>query len=116
VTTARKENIKKIHELLPKRNCGLCGYDNCGKFAKAVAEKRASPFGCSQNPWLGYTLSKIIGVKPSDSGYGFQSAFYAKLGSPTDAKVLRKEIQGLFQKAGDIVARIENLKAKTVDI
>jgi Na+-translocating ferredoxin:NAD+ oxidoreductase RNF subunit RnfB len=109
----RKESVKKIHELLPKRNCSLCGYDNCGQFAKAVAENRASPFGCIQNPWLGYRLSKIIGVKPSDSCYGFQPAFYAKPESPTDPKVLRKEIQGLFRKTDDILARIEDLKAKT---
>jgi Na+-translocating ferredoxin:NAD+ oxidoreductase RNF subunit RnfB len=113
--TARTENIKKIHELLPKRNCGLCGYDNCGQFAKAVAEMKASPFGCRQNPWLGYRLSEIIGVKPSDSRYGFQSAFYARPGSPTDPRVLQEEIKGLFQKADDIVARIETLKAKIVD-
>ena len=115
MATAHKEDIKKIHELLPKRNCGLCGYDNCGKFAKAVAEKKASPFGCRQNPWLGYRLSEIIGVKPSDSNYALRSAFYTKSGSPTDPKVLQKEIQGLFQKTDDIMARIENLKAKMVD-
>jgi Na+-translocating ferredoxin:NAD+ oxidoreductase RNF subunit RnfB len=115
VTAARKENIKKIHELLPKRNCGLCGYDNCGLFAKAVAEKKASPFGCRQNPWLGYRLSEIVGVKQPDSSYGFQSAFYARPGSPTDPKVLQEEIKGLFQKADDIVARIETLRAKMID-
>lgn len=115
MTNTRAQNIKKIHELLPKRNCGLCGYDNCGKFAKAVAEKKASPFGCRQNPWLGYKLSEIISVKQPDSSYGFRSAFYARPGSPTDPKVLQKEIQGLSQKVDDIMARIETLKAKTVD-
>ena len=115
MAAARKENIKTIHALLPKRNCGLCGYDNCGQFAKAVAEKTASPFGCMQNPWLGYRLSDIIGVKPSDSRYGSQSAFFANSNNTTDPKVLRKKIQGLFQKADDIMARIENLKAKMVD-
>jgi Na+-translocating ferredoxin:NAD+ oxidoreductase RNF subunit RnfB len=116
VTTAHKEKIKKIYELLPKLDCGLCGYDNCGTFAKAVAEKKASPFGCRQNPWLGYRLSEIIGVNQPASSYGFQSAFYARPGSsPTDPKVLQEEIKGLFQQADDIVARIENLKAKIVD-
>jgi Na+-translocating ferredoxin:NAD+ oxidoreductase RNF subunit RnfB len=115
MTISRKENIKKIYESLPQINCGLCGYDNCGQFAKAVAEKKASPFECRQNPWLGYRLSEIIGVKPSASRYGFQSAFYARPSSPIDPKVLQKEIQGLFQKADDIVARIETLKAKMAD-
>lgn len=116
MAATRKEDIKKIHELLPKRNCGLCGYNNCGQFAKTVAENRASPFGCRQNPWLGYRLSEIIGVTVPAYSYGFQSGFYPKPDSPTDPKVLRKEIQGLFQKVDDVLARIENLKAKMVDI
>jgi Na+-translocating ferredoxin:NAD+ oxidoreductase RNF subunit RnfB len=112
VTIARKENIKKIYESLPKLNCGLCGYDNCGQFAKAVAEKRASPFGCRQNPGLGYRLSEIIGAQVPAYGYGFQPAFYSKPGVAPSPKVLRDEVRGLLQKADDIVARIEDLKAR----
>jgi Na+-translocating ferredoxin:NAD+ oxidoreductase RNF subunit RnfB len=113
VTIARKDNIKKIYESLPKRNCGLCGYDNCGQFAKAVAEKEASPFGCRQNPWLGYRLSEIIGVKIPAYGYGSPPAFYAKPGGAPSPEVLIKEVQGLSQKVADILTRIENLKARS---
>lgn len=116
MATARKETIKEIYESLPKLNCGFCGYANCGQFAKAVAEKEASPFGCRQNPWLGYRLSEIIGVKAPAYGYGFRPAFYSKPGVAPSSKVLRKEIRGLFQKVDDILARIEDLKAKTVVI
>jgi hypothetical protein len=116
VTIARKENIKKIYESLPKLNCGLCGYDNCGQFAKAVAEKRASPFGCRQNPGLGYGLSEIIGAQVPAYSYGFQPAFYSKPGGAPSPEVLREEVRGLSQKVDDILARIENLKAKMVDI
>jgi len=41
-----RKKIRNIYEALPKLNCGLCGYGNCGQFARAVAEGRASPFGC----------------------------------------------------------------------
>jgi uncharacterized Fe-S cluster-containing protein len=91
VTIARKDNIKKIYELLPKLNCGLCGYDNCGQFARAVAEGRASPSGCRQDPWLGYRLSE-----------GF---------SPTP-RAFKKEIRELLKKADDILIRIQDLKAR----
>lgn len=111
MTAARKENIKKIHDLLPKRNCGLCGYDDCGQFAKAVAERRASPFGCRQNPWLGYRLGEIIGAPVPSYSYEFQPAFFPKPGVASSPKVLREEVQGLFQKVDDILERIENLKA-----
>ena len=113
MTTARKEDIKKIHELLSKRNCGLCGYDNCGQFAQAVAEKKASPFGCKQNPWLGYRLNEIMGVKVPAYSYGFQPAFHSKPGVAPSPEVLRKEVQGLCQKVDDILERIEVLKARS---
>jgi Na+-translocating ferredoxin:NAD+ oxidoreductase RNF subunit RnfB len=111
--SARKENIKKIYELLPQRNCGLCGYDNCGQFAKAVAEKTASPFGCRQNPWLGYRLSEIMGVKVSAYSYGTQPVFHSKPGAVLSPKELRTEVQGLSQKVDDILEKIEALKARS---
>lgn len=60
-----KSIVKKIVECLPKTNCGKCGYDNCGKFARAVAEGNASPFGCRENIAAGYRISKILGIEPS---------------------------------------------------
>jgi hypothetical protein len=113
VTNARAQNIKKIYELLPKLNCGLCGFENCGKFAKAVAEKIASPFGCRQNPWLGYRLSEIIGVTVPAYGYGLRPGFYAAPpGVAPSPQVLKEEVKGLSQKVDDILARIENLKTR----
>jgi Na+-translocating ferredoxin:NAD+ oxidoreductase RNF subunit RnfB len=112
VTNTGTQNIKKIYELLPKLNCGLCGFENCGQFAKAIAKKQASPFGCRQNPWLGYKLSEIMGIQVPAYGYGWQTAFSAKQGGTLAPEVLIKEVQGLSQKADDIVARIEALRAK----
>lgn len=42
-----KEKIRKIYEVLPKLDDGRCGYKTCGAFAKAVAEGRASCYGCT---------------------------------------------------------------------
>ncbi|HIH96227.1 MAG TPA: hypothetical protein HA348_01835, partial [Thermoplasmata archaeon] len=61
VVADRKKIIRDIYEALPKLNCSLCGYGNCGQFARAVAEGKASPFACQQNPWVGYKISEIIG-------------------------------------------------------
>ena len=47
---ATKEKIREIYEGLPKLDCGFCEFGSCGQFARAVAERRASPFGCRQNP------------------------------------------------------------------
>jgi len=116
VTASNKEKIRKIYETLPKLNCGLCGYGNCGQFAKAVAEGRASPFGCRQNPWSGYRISEIIGAEVPAHGHRFQPAFVSSLlraSSPTmDLKTLREELKEVSQGVDDILARIENLKTR----
>ena len=57
------EKARKIVKLLPKENCGKCGFENCGGFAMAVAEGEASPFGCHENPSAGYEISKVLGVE-----------------------------------------------------
>ncbi len=45
----RKEVIEKAQEiyyLLPKRDCGACGYDNCYQCAIAIARGDAPPDAC----------------------------------------------------------------------
>jgi len=114
MAVANKEKIRRIYEALPKLNCGLCGYGNCGQFARAVVEGKASPFGCQQNPWAGYRISEIIGVEAP--AYGYQYGFYqpvsAQRPNPISPASLRKEVGGLSQRVDDILTRIENLGSK----
>ena len=113
MAVSSKEKIREIYEALPKLNCGFCGFGSCGQFARAVVEGRASPFGCRQNAWSGYKISEIIGMKVPVYSYGFQPAFFSKLGVSPSPKTLREEIKGLSQKVDDILARIESLKARS---
>jgi len=82
-----KQKIKEIYDLLPKLNCGFCGFGNCGQFARAVAEGRASPLGCWQNPRVGYRISEIIGVEVPAFGYGF----YQSTEAPVSQTVLNRD-------------------------
>ena len=110
-----KDNIKKIYELLPYINCGLCGYDNCGQFAKAVAEGRASPFGCRQDPWVGYNISEIIGLKVPVFGYqqrSYQHFIGPRLRPVPSLVLLKKEVGELSKRIEGILNRIENLARK----
>ena len=107
-----QEKIREIYEVLPKLNCGFCGFRSCGQFARAVAEGRASPFGCRQNPWSGYRVSEIVGMKVPAYSYGFQPAFFSPLGVSPSPKALREEVKELSQGVDDILARIEKLKAR----
>jgi hypothetical protein len=105
-----RERIRNIYEALPKLNCGLCGYGNCGQFARAVAERRASPFGCQQNPLSGYRISQIIGMEVPAYSYQFQPGSVPKAGMSPQPKALREELRGLSRTTDDILARIARLK------
>jgi len=40
------EKVRQIYELLPKRDCGACGYDSCYECALAIANGEAPPDAC----------------------------------------------------------------------
>jgi len=107
-----KEKIREIYQVLPKLNCGFCGFKTCGQFARAVAEGRASPFSCRQNPWSGYRISEIIGTKVPAYGYRFQPAFLSPLGVSPSPQALREQVRTLSQNVENILGRIEKLKAR----
>ena len=106
-----KEKIRKIYAALPGVDCGLCGFESCGKFARAVAEGRASPFGCRQNPWAGYTINEIVEPEVPSYRYGLQPASFPTLvGASPEA--LGQEIRRLSKHVDDILVRIEKLGAR----
>jgi len=109
-----KKKIKEIYEVLPKLNCGFCGFGNCGQFARAVAEGKASPFSCRQNPWSGYRISEIIGVQVPAYSYAHQPAFVSRLEGTISPKALGEEVRELSQRADDILASIEKLKRQNL--
>ena len=112
MAVGNKEKIREIYEVLPKLNCGFCGFETCGKFARAVAEGRASPFGCRQNPWSGYRISEIVGMKVPAYSYGFPVPFLSPLGVRPSPQALREQVRTLSQNVENILGRIEKLKAR----
>ncbi len=107
-----REKIKRIYEALPKMDCGLCGFQNCGQFAKAVAEERASPFGCMQDSWSGYAISKVVGAQVPVYHYGLDSASSREMGVSVSVKALGQQVQTLSRRVDDILVRVEKLKAR----
>ncbi|MBE9513665.1 MAG: hypothetical protein IMY83_01345 [Chloroflexi bacterium] len=106
---ATKEKIREIYEILPGLDCGFCGYGNCGRFARAVAEGKASPFGCRQNPWAGYRISGIIGAKAPTIGYGLYQPVLSQRAEPLSPALLREEVSALSGTVGNILTRIQKL-------
>jgi len=58
-----KDKARKIVALLPKKNCGKCGYNNCGEFAIALAGGKASPYDCHKNQSSAREIAEIAGIE-----------------------------------------------------
>lgn len=106
-----KEKIGKIYQVLPKLDCGRCGYTTCGQFARAVAEDRASPYDCvGGGYYVAYRVSEIAGVKLPAFTYGaYQIPLVARTRVPVSARLLKEEVEGLHREIDDILNRLENL-------
>jgi hypothetical protein len=68
------EKVRQIVSLLPRVNCGHCGFGNCGGFALAIVEGKASPYGCEVHPLAGDEICKVLGIEnpeevKASSGY-----------------------------------------------
>ena len=110
---SNKERIRKIYELLPNLNCGFCGFGNCGQFARAVVEGRASPFGCRQNPSSGLQINEILGEKVPSYNDGTQHVPRSSEEVSLATHDLKEDVQGLLQRTEGLLARINNLKARS---
>jgi hypothetical protein len=109
---ATKDRIKQIYDVLPQLNCGFCGYGSCGQFAKAVAEGTASPFGCRQNPWIGYEINDIIGLRAQFTPYPnrfYRSSLMSSSGPSPSLESLGKEVRELSKRMEGILDRIDAL-------
>jgi len=105
-----REKIRQIYETLPKLNCGLCGFANCGHLARAIVEGKASPFGCKQDPLSGYKINEITGMKVPAYLYSLRPVFTSRPGGDPAAQVIRKEVRELARSVNDVMSRIENLR------
>ena len=104
-----KDRIKSIYEALPQLNCGQCGYGNCGRFARAVAEGKASPFGCRQDPMVGYRISEILGQKTPRPTHGLPRPLSPQRPRPLSPTPLREELSALSARLDTIFTRIDRL-------
>jgi hypothetical protein len=68
-----KEKIREIYEVLPKLDDQRCGYRTCGEFARAVAEGKATCYGCvSGGPEVAAKVCEIMGARvPEEATHQF---------------------------------------------
>ena len=68
------EKVRQIVKLLPRVNCGHCGFGNCGGFALAVVDGKVSPYGCQVHPLAGDEICKVLGIEATEEmqmSYGY---------------------------------------------
>jgi len=64
----KPKKVQEILEIMPKRDCGACGYAGCDKYAEAIAEnpevalKNKCPFMLRDKEKLS-ELEKTLGIK-----------------------------------------------------
>ncbi len=53
---------RKIYNLLPKLDCGSCGYESCLDMAKAIANGKENPNACFvAGDEIAYKIERILG-------------------------------------------------------
>jgi Na+-translocating ferredoxin:NAD+ oxidoreductase RNF subunit RnfB len=55
--------MRQIVSVLPKLNCGFCGFGNCVNYAKALVEGKAAPNRCIGGAWVAQKICDITGMK-----------------------------------------------------
>ncbi len=57
------QKMREVIKALPRLNCGFCGFGNCGNYAKALVEGRASPGLCIGGPLVAQRICDVLGLK-----------------------------------------------------
>jgi len=60
--------IDAVEELLPRANCGACGYPGCRPFAEALVRKETSPARCTVSDDPGRrAVAEVLGVEVGET-------------------------------------------------
>ena len=109
--------IREIVKVLPKFNCGLCGFGNCGHYARAVAEGRASPNLCIGGYSEARRICDITGAKMPTTLQGTYPAPWVPYHKvPTtrgqELLLLQQRQRELAQQLDALKRRVEPLAAR----
>ena len=101
---------REIVKVLPKFNCGLCGFGNCGHYARAVAEGRASPNLCIGGYSVARRICDITGAEMPTALPGTYPAPWA----PYHKVPARRgqELLSLQQRRRELAQQLDALKRR----
>ncbi len=106
------QKIREIVKALPRLNCGLCGFGNCGNYAKAVTEGRASLNICIGGPVVWRRIGNIIGDKmpimPQKAAHVPWTQHYG-VSIPVNRE---QRLQSLRQRQNELAQRMDALRRR----
>ncbi len=86
--------IEKIHQVLPKLDCGACGFPGCAQYAKAVLENPQLLGKCAPGgPKTSQKIASILNLNISKSGPPQRPVIHCR--ACTDDKTMLAEYQGI---------------------
>ncbi len=99
-----EEKVQKIYELLPKLDCGACGYSGCYEMAIAIAEGRERPDAC-----------RVAGKKIAPLIEDILRGSPRRIEEEVDRiKVLERKIDSLEREIKELKRLIEDLRDRVV--
>jgi Na+-translocating ferredoxin:NAD+ oxidoreductase RNF subunit RnfB len=106
--------IDNVYEVLPKRDCGLCGYGTCRRFARAVVDRRAPPSGCRQDPLAAHRIAEILGmtVKGHESRAASAPFGRAATNGTLTGTTASRELSSIMEEAEEVLSRITALEKR----
>lgn len=111
------QRMRGIIKVLPKFNCGLCGFGNCGNYARALVEGKAAPNLCIGGYLVAQKICSILGTRMPlmpQRAYFVQPwmQYYSAEISGTrtqERQVLQQRTRELAQQLANLQRRIEAL-------
>ena len=110
--TTHDIRVQEVYEVLPKLDCGLCGYRNCRRFAEAVVEGKAHLSGCRQDRFAARKIAAVLGSLARTQGADSEASVAGPRMTRQRASAvsIRLEIGGLAKEADALLARIKALQ------
>ena len=111
------QRMREIIKVLPKFNCGLCGFGNCGSYARALVEGKALPNLCIGGYLVAQKICSITGtrmpLKPQRAYFvqPWMQYYGAGISVTTmrEQRILQQRRRELAQQLDNLERRIEAL-------
>lgn len=114
------QKMREIIKVLPQFNRGLCGFGNCGNYARALVEGKAAPNLCIGGYLVAQKICSILGIRmpamPQRAYFAQPRMQYYGAGTSVartqERQILQQRTRELAQQLANLERRIEALATR----